>query len=122
MAQDIATLLERYAEIRGILAATESLDSEDEDPFVTMLRQGFAEMYDVLKIDWIPCEERWPTKTDLYWVCWHECLRRKKSMIAEWLQRGKVWYLEGKYYRPGTVLAPSHWAEVSWPEPPAGCG
>jgi len=43
-------------------------------------------------------------------------------MIAEWLQRGKVWYLEGKYYRPGTVLAPTHWAEIDWPEPPVGCG
>jgi len=87
-----------------------------------IIEQGelIARLCEALKVTWIPCEERWPTKTDLYWVCWHECLRRKKPMIAEWLQRGKVWYLEGKYYRPGTVLAPSHWAEVDYPEPPAG--
>ena len=71
-----------------------------------------------MQIDWTPCEERLPAEMDFYWVGWYGSLRRRKPIIAEWLARVRSWYIEGHHYRPGSVLAPTHWGKVDWPEPP----
>ena len=71
-----------------------------------------------MQVEWIPCEERLPPISYFYWVGWFGSPYRRKPTIGEWLGKAKIWYLEGHYRRPMEVLAPTHWAEIEWPEPP----
>ena len=112
MAQDIATLLKKYAEFRELVRITESLP--DGDPPVSVLRQGFAECYDALKIIWIPCEQRMPDTPRDVWVFPFEDVDDVGfAPIASWSI--DEWWFDD---RPLENPAFTYWAEIQWPAPP----
>ena len=116
MAQDIATLLKKYAEFRELVRATQSLP--DGDPAVSMLRQGFSECYDALNVTWIACEERMPDHDRPVWVCdrSEQMSRTGPIDFADgWDTDLGEWWIGDR-----THICPeiTHWAEIQWPAPP----
>lgn len=107
MAQ-ITELLERYADFRELVRVTDSLP--DPDPAVSMLRQGFSECYDALKVTWIPCEERTPD-TDRY--VWAAPVFEGYCPVAYYL--ADQWWIDD---RPLSGSGVTHWGEIRLPEPP----